>query len=108
MPQGLRAMLRVGVAIRVSSNEPADGIATLSISRSAAKRAQIRLGRGATVVIARGTVSGIRHGTVNLHLRLSRVIVAKLKRLGHVTLTVRLALVDARGDHLAIDVAGRY
>jgi hypothetical protein len=108
MPQGLRAVLRQGVAIQVSSNEPADGIATISISRNAARRAHIRPGRGATVVIGRGTVSGIKDGTVQLYVRLSRAMAAKLRRLRHVTLTARFALVAARGDHLAIVAAGRY
>jgi hypothetical protein len=108
MPQGLQAMLRVGVAARVSSNEAANGLATLSISRQSAKRARIRVGRGETVVIGRGTVSRIKTGTVNLHMRLSRVMSARLRRLRHVTLTVRLALVDGGGAHLTIDAAGRY
>ena len=60
LPQGLRTMLRVGLAARVSSNEVADGIATMSISARDADRAHIRHGRGANVVIARGTVSPIR------------------------------------------------
>ena len=59
-------------------------------------------------MIGRGTVSRIKNGTVNLHLRLSRVTAAKLKHLGHVTLTLRLALVAAGGVHLTIDAAGRY
>jgi PKD repeat protein len=108
VPQSLRTVRRIGVAVRVSSNESADGTATLSISRAAAKRAHISAGRGASVAIGRGTVSGIKDGTVTLHLRLSRAIAAKLGRLGHVTLTVRLALVAAGGDHLTIVAAGRY
>jgi hypothetical protein len=96
MPQSLRAMLRQGVATRVTSNEAADGIVTLSISQGAAKRAHISAGRGSSVVIGRGTVSGIKAGTVNLHLRLARDMAAKLKGIGHV------------GDHLAIVAAGRY
>jgi hypothetical protein len=108
MPQGLRAVLRTGVAIRVTCNEPANGIVTLSISRNAAKRANIRAGRGKTVVIGRGTTSGIKDGTVSLHLRLSRATAAKLRPLTHVNLTVRLALVAAGKDHVAIVAAGRY
>jgi hypothetical protein len=108
LPQSLGAMLRVGVAVQVSSNERADGIATLSISRSDAKRAHLRTGRGPSVDIGRGTVSGIQRGTVKLHLRLSRVMAAKLKRLGHVTVTIRLALVAAGRAHLAVVLAGRY
>jgi hypothetical protein len=108
MPQGLRGMLRAGVGIRVSCNEPADGIVTLSIPRAAARRAHIKARRGPSVVIGRGTLSGIKDGTVSLHLRLSRVMIRKLKHLRHVTMTVRLALVARSGDHLAIDAAGRY
>jgi hypothetical protein len=107
-PQSLRTVLRAGVAVWVSSNEPADGIVTLSISRNAARRAHISPGRGATVMIGRGTVSSINTGTVSLHLHLSRAMAAKLKHLSHVTLTVRLALVAASGDRLAIDAAGHY
>jgi hypothetical protein len=108
LPQGLRSMLRSGVATRVTSNETANGFVTLSISRAAAKRAHIKAGRGSSVVIGRGTVSGIKAGTVNLHLRLSRAMAAKLRPLGHVALTVRMALSAAAGDHLAIVAAGRY
>ena len=46
MPQGLRAMLRSGLSLRVTSNKPANGIVTLSVPRSAARRAHIRTGRG--------------------------------------------------------------
>lgn len=108
VPQGLRAMLRSGLAVRVSSNLRADGIATLSMSRKAAKRAGIRSGRGVAVIIARGTVSGLKNGTANLHLHVSRAIAKKLARLKHVTLTVRLMLVSAGGSHFAIDAAGHY
>jgi hypothetical protein len=108
MPQGLRAALRQGVDTRVSSNEPANGFVTISISRGAAKRAHISAGRGSSVVIGRGTVSGIKAGTVSLHLHLSRALAAKLGQLVHVALTVRLALVAPGGDHLAIVAAGRY
>jgi hypothetical protein len=92
----------------VSSNEPADGIATLSIRRSAAKRAHIRAGRGPSVVIGRGTVAGVKNGSVTLHLHLSRGIAAKLARLKHVELTINLSLVAANHDRYAGDVAGRY
>lgn len=108
MPQGLKTVLRKGVMARVTSNERAAGIATVSISRSAAKRAHIKVGRGPTVVVGVGTLSGVKNGTVSLHLRMSQGIAKKLKRLAHVTLTVRLALVAANGDRMAIDAAGRY
>jgi hypothetical protein len=108
MPQGLRAMLHSGLAIRVRSNKAANGIVTLSVPREAARRAHIRTGRGKAVVIGRGSFSGIKAGTVTLHLRLSRTTAAKLRRLGHVTVTIRLVLVAASGEHVAIDAAGRY
>jgi PKD domain len=108
MPQGLRTVLRSGITVLVSSNEPANGIARVSISRSVAKRAYIKTGRGPSVVIGTGTVSAIKLGTVQLKLKLSRAMAAKLKALKHVTLTVRLSLVAAAGDHIALDVAGRY
>jgi PKD domain len=108
MPEGLRTVLRKGITVRLTSNRSADGFVTISISRAAADRAHIRHGRGATVVIGRGTLSGIKAGTATLHLRLSRAAAAKLKRLSHVALTVRLALVEPGGGHLAIVVAGRY
>jgi hypothetical protein len=108
MPQGLRTMLRSGLAARVSSNEVADGIATMSISARDAARAHIRHGRAATAVIARGTVSQIRTGTVALNLHLSPATAAKLRRLSHVTLTLRISLVAADHNRLTIVAAGRY
>jgi PKD domain len=110
MPQSLRGVLRAGVAVHVSSNQPANGVATLSISRRSAKQAHLKAGRGPSVVIARGTLSQIKSGTVSLHLhmRLSRSTASKLEGLGHVTLTVRLALVAAGGGRIAVDAAGRY
>jgi hypothetical protein len=108
MPQGLRDVLRHGVATRVTSNRRATGIVTLSIPRGVARRAHIHAGRGAAVVVGRGTVSQITAGTVSLHLHLSRAVAGKLEHLRHVALTVRLALVASGGDHLTIDAAGRY
>jgi hypothetical protein len=108
MPQSLRAMLRSGLSIRVTSNKAANGIVTLSVPRQAARRAHIRTGRGKAVVIGIGTVSGIKAGTVTLHLRLSRTTATKLRRLGHVTVTIRLALVGATGERFAVDAAAGY
>lgn len=110
LPQSLKSMLRSGLAVRVTSTRAADGIVTLSISRKAARRAHIKAGRGPSVVIAKGTLSQVKDGTVNLHLhlRLARSTANKLKRLGHVTVTVRLALAGAGGGHVAIDAAARY
>jgi hypothetical protein len=108
LPQALRAVLRRGIAVQVSANEPANGIAQVSISRATAKRAHIKTGRGPSVTIGRGTLSQVKDGTIVLHLHLSRSMAAKLKQLRHATLTVRLSLVGAGGAHLAIDAAGRY
>lgn len=108
LPQGLRDVLHKGVLVRVSSNQPADGIATLLISRRAGQRAHIRLGRGASVVVGRGSISGIKDGTITLHIKVSRALAAKLSRLHHLTLTLRLKLITANRGHLTIDAAGRY
>jgi hypothetical protein len=108
MPQALTGVLRSGMTVVVISNEPADGLAAISIPRSAAKRAHLKTGRGPSVVIGQGTVSGIANGKTTLHLRLSRSVASKLKALRHVVLTVRMTLVATGGQHYAVDVAGHY
>ena len=108
MPQGLKGLLRNGISVRVTSNQAAAGFVTLTIPRSAARRAHIKSGGGATVVIGRGTVSGVASGTVSLRVHLPRTVARKLGHLRHVTLTVRLTLADAGGGHVAVDAAGRY
>jgi hypothetical protein len=108
MPQGLKAVLRSGIAVRVSSNLAANGIASVSISRSAAKHAHIKAGHGPAIVIGKGTLTGVKAGTVNLRLRLRKDVAKKLRHLKHVTLTVRLALVASGGGQVAVDAAGRY
>jgi chitodextrinase len=108
MPQGLKGLLRNGISVRVTSNQAAAGFVTLTIPRSAARQAHIKTGRGASVVVGRGTVSGIASGTASLRVHLSRTMAKKLGHLRHVTLTVRLTLADAAGGHVAVDAAGRY
>jgi plastocyanin len=108
LPQGLRSLLRKGLSVSVSSNEAADGIVTVAIPRSAARRAHIKAGRGATVVIGRGTISDIVDGNASLRVRFSRSMAKKLGRLARVTMTVRLALTGAGGAHVTVDAAGRY
>jgi hypothetical protein len=108
VPQGLRSVLRSGIAVSLTSNTRADGIATLTITRGAAARAHIKHGRAANVVIGRGTVRGISNGTVKLHLHLPKNIAAKLRHLGHVALTVHLTLFAAGGKRITLDAAGRY
>jgi len=108
LPQALKSVLRSGVELRVNSSEAANGFATVSISRAAARRAHIKSGRKPFVVIGTGTVSQVKNGTVTLHLRLSSAMVKKLKHLKHLSLSVRLALVDAFGRRMTVDVAGNY
>lgn len=108
LPQSLKAVLRSGMAVRVSSNKAANGIATVSITRAAARRAHIKVGRGPSVRIGLGTVASVQNGTVTLRLHLSRAMAKKLAHLGHVTMTVRLALVASGNQRFAIDAAGRY
>jgi hypothetical protein len=108
LPQSLKAVLKGGIAVRVSSNKAANGIATVSISRSTARRAHIKVGHAATVRIGIGTVSSVTNGTVTLRLHLSRTVVKKLALVRHVTMTIRLALVAAGNQQYAVVAAARY
>jgi PKD repeat protein len=108
LPQSLKAVLKNGIAVRVSSNKAANGIATVWITRAAARRAHINVGRSSAVRIGIGTVASITNGTVTLHLHLSSAVAKKLAHVGHVTMTVRLALVAAGNERSAADAAGRY
>jgi hypothetical protein len=101
-------VLRSGISINVFSSQTVTGIVTVSIAHSAAKRAHIASGANASVVIGRGTSSKIKAGSNRLHLKLSQATVKKLKHLGHVTLTIRLAVVATGGHHMTIDAAGHY
>lgn len=108
LPQSLKAVLRHGISVRVTSNAPANGIATVSITRASAKKAGIKAGRGRSVRIGLGTVSSIKDGTVSLHLYLSKAMAKKLSHLKHVAMTIHLALVASGNQRFAIDTAGRY
>jgi PKD domain len=108
LPQSLKAVLRNGISVRVSSNLAASGIATVSITRASAKKAHIQVGHSKTVRIGLGTVSSIQNGTVTLHLHLSKSMSAKLSHLHVVAMTIRLALVASGDQRFAIDAAGRY
>lgn len=108
LPQGLKSVLNHGITLQVKSTEAANGFATISISRAMARRAKIRTGHKKFVVIGTGTVSQVKQGTVTLHLHLASGEVKKLKHLRHLTMTVRLALVDSVGRRVAVDVAGSY
>jgi hypothetical protein len=108
LPQSLKSVLRSGIAVRVTSNKAANGIATVSITRAAAERAHIKVGRARTVRIGLGTVASVQNGSVTLRLHLSRAMAKKLAHLGHVDMTIRLALVAAGNQRSAIDAAGRY
>ena len=108
LPQGLEGMLRSGVAIRVTSNQPASALATISISRGAARRAHLHVGRAASVVIGRGTIAGVADGTTYLRIRVGHAMAAKLGHLRHLTLSVRMLLITAGRGHIAVDAAGNY
>ena len=107
-PQSLKAALRNGISVRVTSNAAANGIATVMISRKAAKRAHIKVGKGPTVRIGLGTVSSVKNGSVMLRLHLSAATAAKLRRLGHVDMTIRLTLVAAGNQRIAVDAAASF
>jgi hypothetical protein len=108
LPQSLKRVLGRGIAVRVTSNKPANGIATVSISRASAKKAHIQFGRGPSVRIGIGTVSSIKNGTVVLRLHLSKTVAKKLSKLHRVAMTIRLQLVGPGNQRFAVDVAGRY
>lgn len=108
LPQSLKSVLSKGIAVRVSSNRAANGIATVWITRAAARKAGIKTGKAGAVRIGLGTVSSITSGTVTLRLHLSPTMVKKLHHLRHVTMTVRLALVSSGNHRISIVAAGRY
>jgi hypothetical protein len=108
LPQSLKSVLRKGIAVRVTSNRAANGIATVWITRATAKRAHIKTGKAVAVRIGLGTVASVTNGTVTLRLHLSPTVAKKLRGLRHVSLTVRLALVSAGNHRLSIVAAGRY
>jgi|GEM_PF-5489639 len=108
LPQGMGSMLRSGIHMLLSSNRRGDGFFTVLISAGAAQRAHISHSGHAAVVIGQGTIAGISTGTMKLHLRLSAAIVRKLKRLEHLTVTVRLSIDTTGGGHAAVVAAGRY
>ena len=109
LPQSLKSVLKKGIAVRVSSNKAANGIATVWITRAAAKRAHIKIGKKAAAVrIGLGTVSSITNGTVTLRLHLSRATAKKLAHLRRLTMTVRLQLVASGNQRVATVAAGQY
>ncbi len=108
LPQSLHAALRRGVRVRVTSNKKADAIASLVITRRAAKRAHLKTGHGSTVTIGRGTFSGVKVGTMTLHLRVAHKIVVKLRKVKHLAITVRVTLYAAGGQHRTVTAAARY
>jgi hypothetical protein len=110
LPQSLRGVLRSGLAVQVKSNEAADGFATLSIFRSAAHRARLASAGNpnSQVVIGRGTVSGVKKGTVRLRMRVSSATAKKLAHAGHLTFTLHLTLYGKGGARTKATAVGRY
>ncbi len=107
VPQSLKNVLSYGLRVTLISNASADGIAKVSIPRSAARAAHIKAGRGPMVQIGLGTVQ-VKNGTGTLRVRLPKTTAAKLRKLKHVTLSIRFALVAKGGSHYTITEAGRY
>ncbi len=89
LPQSLGSVLRSGLAVRVTSNRAASGFATLSIFRKAAHQAHLASAGNpnSMVVIGRGTVSAVKHGTVLFHVHVSSATAHKLAHTSHLTLT---------------------
>lgn len=110
LPQSLGAVLRSGLVVRVRSNHPANGFATLSIFRSAAHRARLASAGhpNRLVVIGRGTVSGIKGGTVTMRVHVSSRMARKLAHAGHLTLTLHLVLYGKGGVRTTATTVGRY
>lgn len=108
MPESLGTMLGGGLQMWLWSNQPADGFVTFAIPGAAARQAHIAGAHGRSVVIARGTLSGIRAGGHRLRLRLAQGPALRLKRLRHVTVSVRVTLVAAGERRVTLNAAGRY
>lgn len=109
LPQSLNEVLHSGLEVRVSSNQNADGFATLSIPQSAAKKAHIHGNRTSFgVVVGRGTVSGIKDGSVTLRVRVSSSTASQLSHLSYLSLTLRLVLTGKSGAHDTVQATGSY
>lgn len=109
VPESFKELLRHGVALMATSNQNGDGVTSISITRSEAKRAHIKYRHSSSeVVIGRGTVRGLISGTTHLHLRLSKTVTARLKRLGRVVLTIQLTALNKKGERQTVRVVGRY
>lgn len=108
-PESRKALLRYGVALRAGANQPADGVASIFVSAGEARQAHIYFKRGQSrVVVGRGTIKGLSAGTGTFHLRLSKKVMARLRRLHRVVLTVELLAIDKSGQRRIVTVAGRY
>jgi hypothetical protein len=109
LPQSLKSVFKTGLSVDVLSSEAANGLASVWISRAAARQAHMTIGKGSGPVrIGVGTLNTVKAGTVTLELKLSNKVITHLKRLRKVRLTVRLTLISSNGEHMVIDVAGRY
>jgi len=108
MPQALRSLLHSGIGLRINSNQRADAIVTISISKRDARRAHFRTGRSPYVVVGRGTFAGVKVGTSVVRLHFSHSMAVKLRQFHRLTMSVRVAFATKSGEHRAVDVAGRY
>ena len=110
MPESLKAVLQKGLSVRVTANESANGFATLSIFRSAAHRAHLASAGNpnSLVVIGRGTVSGVKKGTVSLRVRIPWAAASKLAHAGGLTFTLHMTLYAKNGTRKSVTAVGRY
>lgn len=109
LPQSLKGVLHDGLQVKVSSNEKADGFATLTIPESEAKKAHIHGNRTSSgVVVGRGTVSGITDGTDSLRVKISSSTASRLSHLKYLSLTLRLDLTAKGGTQVTAQATGHY
>lgn len=108
-PESLRQLFRNGVDLRASTNQAADGVASIFISAAEARHVHIYFRHGQSrVMVGRGTIKSLSGAGGSFHLRLSRKVMSRLRHLTHVTLTVQLLALNASGQRRVVTVAGRY
>jgi PKD domain len=109
IPESRKQLLRHGVALKASANLAADGVASVFITTGEARHAHIRFRRGESLVmVGRGTIKGVSAGAGTFRLRLSRSVMARLRHLRRVELTVDLLAVDKTGEKRLVKLTGRY
>lgn len=108
LPSTFRNLMRSGVIASVSTDRNLSAFVDLLIPRTTARRAHIKTGRAKVVVVGTGTIAAIKPGQSKFRVRLSKHVAGRLAKLGHLTLSVRLTVIDAAGRKNVVDVARRY